>query len=420
MKLHTKFSIYNVAFSLVVFIIGGVLIYHFLYRITDHMTDESLRRNIQTTADKMKTGLSAGELETTLMHIRQLGTDPASTRNIYSDTTIYNAREHEHEPYRVIKSVRLINHRYYRFVAMQPLLEKEDVIATIFLSTLAVFLILIVLSSISNIIISRRIWKPFRNTLENIRQYRLSSAHRFQPSDTTVTEFRDLNTYIGEMIVRIENEYNALKEFTGNASHEMQTPLAIIRSKIELLSQTEKMDPDQARHLQAMNHAVARMTKLFRALLLLTKLENRQFEETTEIDFDGLIRQIVHESDEFIQQKQLEVKFELTGRTLVKMNADLAKIMLQNLISNAIRHNDNKGSISIKTSPGVVVISNTGPVVFGEHPERVFERFRKNPDRKGSIGLGLSVVRKICELYGFNIRYFYRDQWHHFEIDIPT
>lgn len=420
MKLLTKFSIYNVVFSLLVFIIGGSFIYYYLYQIADHQTDESLRRDIRTASVKLKSGIPASDLETSLIKINPVTTAPDITHDLITDTTIYNPGEREYEPFRLIYAVRTVNHRSYRFIVMQKMLERNDVILTIFLSTLAVFLILVLLSSLSNIFISRRLWKPFHTTLDAIRRYHLSSDFGFRQSDTEITEFRELNTYIGEMITRIENEYNSLKEFTGNASHEMQTPLAIIRSKVELLSQSEDMNTEQAGHLLSLNQAVARMTKLFKALLLLTKLENRQFVEVSDNNLGALAKQLVSESEEFIQQKHLEIIYSDHGSPVMNMNPELAKIMLQNLISNAIRHNREHGTIRIETNPNVFAIFNTGRLVFRENPNQIFERFKKDPDQKGSIGLGLSIVRKICDLYGCDINYSYQNQWHYFEIIIPT
>jgi signal transduction histidine kinase len=214
----------------------------------------------------------------------------------------------------------------------------------------------------------------------------------------------------------MQQDYLSLKQFTENASHEMQTPLAIIRSQIELLQQRVPTDESVLQHLQHIQRASSKLSRLNQALLLLTRLDNQQYESRTEVQLAVVLNQQVEALQALIDAKSLQLTFQVTGVSL-RMHPDLADLLVNNLLSNAIRHNQPGGQVLIELEPAFLRISNTG-----EPPsipsEQMFARFSKGTHSAHSLGLGLSIVKEICEQYQWGLHYEYADAWHRVEVQV--
>jgi signal transduction histidine kinase len=232
-----------------------------------------------------------------------------------------------------------------------------------------------------------------------------------------VKEFRQLNETLEKMSLKIYSDYLHQKEFTENSSHEMQTPLAIIKTHIGLLMQSPNLKAEEMEQLQAIENTMKKLTALNKALLLLAKIENNQFSEHAAVDFEVLIRSIVEELDTFISLKELELQIHIEKQVMVEMNPVLAEVLLTNLIQNAIRHTPKKGSIQIGLEGKKLVIRNSGEPL-SIRPEELFLRFKKNDASGDSIGLGLAIVKSITDLYHINISYAYTKGHHEFSVQL--
>ena len=209
-------------------------------------------------------------------------------------------------------------------------------------------------------------------------------------------------------------EYGLVKEFSENASHELQTPLSVLRSKLELLADTN-IQGDQAILIGEMQHAIEKMARINHSLLLLTKLENQEYEATENISFAAHIKSILGFYEDRIQMKVLSLTTQISDDILLKMHPALADLLFDNLLGNAIRHNVKNGIINIKANQDVFVIENAGaaPVI---PTEELFERFKKSDQCGESIGLGLAIVKQICELNKFDVKYTYREGIHSLKV----
>ena len=226
-----------------------------------------------------------------------------------------------------------------------------------------------------------------------------------------ITEFTELNDAVSIMENRVSQDYDEIKNFTENASHEIQTPLAIIKSKLELLSQSESLKEEQMDTIQSVSEAANRLSKLNQSLILLTKIDNRQFHENEEINLGDLINKHLGNFEELIAAKDITVRKNINRNTGLTMNETLAETLISNLITNAIKHNTDHGFIEILLSKTALSVSNSGAALHSD-PAELFERFKKDKVSSESLGLGLSIVKKICEKYGFEIQYKYADLIH--------
>jgi signal transduction histidine kinase len=283
--------------------------------------------------------------------------------------------------------------------------------------TIIIIIFLLLILFFANRVLLRRLWEPFYNSLQSIKQFNFSNKQTFSPSQTNIDEFKDLDNAVNAMQSRIIKDYETLKNFTDNASHEMQTPLAVLNSKLDLLIQEPGLQESQTKQLQAMYDAMSRLTNLNKSLLLLSKIENNQFKKTSPLQFDILITEKLSQLEDLINAKQIKTNTALQ-QTTVQMDAYLADILLNNLLGNAIRHNIDNGNIEINLDNERLLISNSGSV-FDFDESHIFDRFKKGDESEGT-GLGLAIVKQICDNYGFKISYSFKDGLHFFEILFHT
>ncbi|HSV10951.1 MAG TPA: HAMP domain-containing sensor histidine kinase, partial [Hanamia sp.] len=214
----------------------------------------------------------------------------------------------------------------------------------------------------------------------------------------------------------VSKDYESLKSFTENASHEIQTPLAIIKNKIELLLQSENFDETQVNAIQSVNEAASKLSRLNQSLLLLAKIENRQFEQAEKINFSDVVHRTAENFEELALIKNISIEKNITDPVFIKINDTLAEILASNLILNAIKHNLPNGNIKINLSVKSMLVSNTGNEP-NENTDHFFERFKKSSSSRDSIGLGLAIVKTICDTYGFGVSYSYKSGIHSVKVD---
>jgi len=230
---------------------------------------------------------------------------------------------------------------------------------------------------------------------------------------SSIREFEDLNSVLQTMSARIQKDYRVQKQFTENASHELQTPLMVIRSKIELLIQRPNLSEDQMRLLQSIDNASQKLSHINKALLLLSRIENNQFSKNEKILLQPLISKIVENFTDRVHLKKLNLELNVAADAMLNLDPTLAEILFTNLIQNAVRHNFHGGSIKIVVRQGKAEFSNTGEILDFDQ-QAVFERFRKSIKSDEGTGLGLAIVKEICNVGGITIDYKYESNQHFF------
>lgn len=302
-------------------------------------------------------------------------------------------------------------------VVVTPEAGREDsylIIAAVTSLTALFFILLMGGFILLNRRISRRLWQPFYRSLEQIRQFDLGAQQKvvFEPTD--VDEFTALNQSLDKLIAGNIAAYNQQKEFADNASHELQTPLAIIQSKLDLLLQSKSLTNEQFTIIEEANKALARVTRINKNLLLLTKIENSQFMEKESISLTELLEQAIAVFTNFSDDKQLTLRTHIAPGVQVEGNKILVEIMLNNLITNAIRHTTAGGTIDIHLTANNLSVSNTGATPLQQ--EQLFKRFGATSAHTPGTGLGLALVKQIGHRYGWPITYSFKDHLHTFSI----
>ena len=409
MKLLNKTSVYYLIFALPVFAICSALLYYFVSTQINNSLDESLVKEKISIEANLKKGELVHDMdnEVTLMPIKEKN---ISSKTIFADTLIYDSAEAELLPFRLLKGIVNDGSKNYNLTIRTSHIETDDLIKSVLYPVLFLFILLMIGFFLINFWISKNLWKPFYKTLSQLNSYSIAESP-VKLDVVSIKEFAELNNTLTLMTEKMHKDFISQKQFIENASHEIQTPLAVIKSKIEILIQSPSVSERDMQIIQSVYNAANKLSSLNKALLLLSKIENNQFNEVEEINIKLFIEKTLEHFEDIILIKNIRLVKEYQSETTWKMNPALADILFSNLLQNAIRHNIMDGFISILLNRNSVQFFNSGADLTTSTNE-LFHRFKKSEASAESIGLGLAIVKEICDKYKIDINYFYKDNIH--------
>lgn len=411
MRLLDKFTIWFMVITSLVLVAGGLIVFT---RVQYEVDQEAIRRiksNIDNIASQLEQGKSVAEVKSEYVEITEIDPrEPEIDINVYDTMAVYRPRMQALDRKLTVESSYHIGGKHYK-VSMYDFVAEPDEIADGVVESLAwIFLILLVIVGLTNLMISRRILSPFHQTLKAIQRFSLKAGSDINFPSTRTREFQQLNYFLMKMTGKARADYRALKEFTENASHELQTPLAVIRGKLELLLESPLTEEQGNQILSALG-SIERLSKINHSLALLNKLENQEFTAVNPINFSAHVRSILNDLSELMVMKSIAVKENIAENVHVVIHPSLADIMITNLLSNAIRHNVEGGNVDIDLTSERLLIANTG--LPPQMPlEETFHRFKRASHDSDSVGLGLAIVKQICDVTGLSIDYVYENKRH--------
>ncbi|HEY5370766.1 MAG TPA: HAMP domain-containing sensor histidine kinase [Hanamia sp.] len=319
-------------------------------------------------------------------------------------------------PYRQLSQVVPVSGVAYQVIIRQPQEQKAALVTDVTRIMLFVLIGLFVATLIFNWVISKQLWTPFRHSLNKIRSAELQKMEATHFEKTNIYEFNELNASLNYMTGKISKDYINMKEFTENAAHEMQTPVAVVLSKLELLLQDTNLKDEQVQWVLQSVNALRQLSKLNESLLLLSKIENNQFETKEEINLVEITKKYLQLFDEFIKEKQLTIQTNFNHPFVIKLHPVLADSLIKNLLGNAIKYNYTGGSIEITISKSDYQISNTS-MLEPIPSEKLFMRLNTSKQNsETSNGLGLAFVKKIADVNHLHIAYHAENRKHYFDI----
>ena len=308
-----------------------------------------------------------------------------------------------------------INDKAYSISVSKSLSEGREIVEYIFGIVVLFILIAIIFLFVLNTFISELVFSPFYDTLSKIKTWNIKKNEPLIFKKTNIDEFHLLNDSIEALTQQIQSDYKHLKEFTENVSHEAQTPLSIISTKIENLMQEDNYNQKQHEAIQHIYQATQRLYKLNQVLILMSRIENKQYVSTEKVSINKLIEEKIVELEDFIEAKQITVNTQFNVEIEKELNAVLFNILLNNLFINAIKYNlDEGGTIKVVVNNDSFSIENTSSI---EKIDKrfIFERFTKS-STSASLGVGLSLIKKIIDFYNWHISYSHKEDSHKFKI----
>lgn len=417
MKLTTKFTLWYFGIMLVVLLIGGAIVYYEIqWKVSQVEVVRHQRLNDLIAQQIRQGGDYTGHPTRKRAMVAPIPADsmPKENEPYYTRGLAWNPEFQTNEYKLMVTSYYNIHGQHYRVTTYSFIPSFYQLLPGVVDSFKWILLLLLVLVIVSAGLISKYILAPFKRTMRVIQSFDLKEKEDLKLPGTRTLEFRELNEFLSKMAERARGDYQSLKEFTENASHELQTPTAIIRGKLDLLMESDIRD-EQAILIAEMQNALERLSRIHSSLTLLTKLENKEYAAKEPVCISNLARETLASFEELIQMKSLVLETHIEKGIYVPLHVSLADLLLTNLVSNAIRHNfsgnGTRGFIGVDVSKEGLVLVNTGrePSI---PTQELFERFKKGDTGSDSIGIGLAIVRQICELSHFDILYQYRAGLH--------
>jgi len=325
-----------------------------------------------------------------------------------SDTILPDSVEHTLVPHRQLTFQVQAKGPPQWVTLRKSLVETNELLAVVLGVMLGVLVVLMLSVLRLNRWLSARLWQQFHHTLKALRHYDLQQHRPLVLPRPRIDEFAELNQAVMHLSQRVVADYENLREFTANAAHEAQTPLAIMQAQLEQLLQVPALaaDATAAPLLADLYGATRRLSRLHQALGLLSRIENRQFGGAQPLDLAALLDEKVDQLAPLLEARGLQLHRHIERVPVLQLHPGLADSLLHNLLYNAIKHNQPGGDIAVVISADALEISNPGPAINGD-PSRFFERFRKHHAATESPGLGLSIVQQIGAYYGFEVTYRY-------------
>ena len=417
MKLLTKTSRYYILYTIPVILFSAVFIYFFLLHEIGESNESILLTRVKVIENYIAKGNSSAlnifEVNNEV-YIKEIKKDRIIPQTI-KDTLMYSDIEKEYVSNKIMEVNAVVNRRNYQIKVWKSTIEYDELMEVVFVVFTVLLVLLLLVTAYINSKVSKLIWEPFRTTLDYIKDFSVhtSDYKKLEPSE--IEEFSELNSSINHMTSKMSSDYKNQKKFTENASHEFQTPLAIIKGKIDLLLQENTLKEEAMTLLISIEEATSRLSRINKSLLLLSKIENQQYEKTDTVAVLPVLEKVKALNEDFILDKNIELVDEAIAELDFKINSELCFILISNLIQNAIRHNVKNGQITISIKDQALLISNTGSLE-ALNEVSIFERFEKKSSNVNSIGLGLAIVKEIANANSIEVVYRYENNRHTFSL----
>ena len=401
--------------------VWGVLFYYAIIDEVVDETDDTLENYGEILMESALHDPSILETEGSLMSFYKF--TPISEeegrhyRQVFYDATVYIELEDEDEPVRVMcTAFRMPDGQYYELKLMISILERDDMVEAMLWYLGALFLLFLICTSIGIQLVLKGVFRPLHRLLDWL--HCIQPGKEVPPLDnpTKIREFRQLSDAALDMGNRSYKAYEEQKQFIENASHELQTPLAIVRGKVELLAESEGMTEQQMEQLDEIYATLGRAVKLNKSLLLLSRIENGQYTEMEDVSVDEILDELLPDLMDIYEHKQVRlIRKREEQPFIIRCNHSLAQILVSNLVKNSLLHNREEGELQVLTTPTSLVIKNTGDVPLDG--EQLFRRFYHGMDgKKDSTGLGLAIARSIALSSSLKLTYEWQDGMHTFRL----
>lgn len=379
---------------------------------------KEVEEDLLSRASRIETAIKSGLMPNSIPPVIEVREVPSLAAKHLKDTLIYDPSQDEVELFRELSVYKVANGKSYEITVREMVVETDNILVVIVISYLLIMLASFVILSYFNHIGNSFLWQPFFKTLKKIEAFSLTSHKSIEFDDPDVREFSRLNKELRVLTNKVLKEYDTLKQYTEDVSHELQTPLAIIQAKIDNVVNDAPLSNEQYHQLTSIQKDIKRLTNLNKGLTLLSKIENHQFKQLKRVSLSSILEEKVSDFNEVFHYN---IIFNNTADLVVVMDKYLADVLCNNLISNAIKHRSGEGKVFVEVKKNTLIVRNEGKEAV-EAPHRIFDRFYKEKSGIKSTGLGLAIVKKICDYYNFTVTYSFTDGCHVFAVEFsePT
>ena len=383
-----------------------------LYFYTRNLLQNEVEEVLYSTEARVVHALENNENIYSLPPVTEVKKIHLLKKTFLKDTIIYDPSQDEMELFRELSTFKKINGKKYQITVRNLVVETENILVAIVVSYLIIFSLVFMFLFYFNTKRNLTIWKPFFMNLEQMKNFSLTSKEPIHLVESDILEFSELKSEIETLTGKVKRDYENLKQFTEDVSHEIQTPLAIIQAKIDTIINENTINEKQFNQITSIQKDIQRLKQLNKKITILTKIDNNQFISTSSINLTDLINEKINNYKELTSNT---IHFTATKNLIIFMDAFLADILINNLITNALKYSLKNNAVLISVDENSLVISNIGEKAI-LHPEKLFQRFYRESTKNQSIGLGLAIIKKICDLYHFDVSYQFTKNRHTFSL----
>lgn len=418
MKLLAQTARSYILLAAIVLLLGVPALYFTIRTVLIHRLDGELWEHKSSFVQSLRLITSENELSVYKHFYEEFSLNEIPYKierdSIYTTET-YDSAAGRVTPYRMLRSGVFMNGKNYELLIRESLITTRELIFIILLVKAVILASLLTGLVLINQKMTKKIFSPFYLMVKNLREFNIEKDSSFPEVPSHIDEFRELNRALIRLTKRNHQSYIGQKEFTENAAHELQTPLAIIRTKLELLMQASEMNTNQAELLGELYAATNRINRLNKSLLMLSRLENTSFPELERVDMQEVIERVLSQYNEVFQGRGIHV-VNHANETTWMTNESMMEILISNLISNAAKFTASGGWFQIDLTKNELIFSNSGAEL--QHPDKIFNRFQRESIQKNGVGLGLTICKQICSVLEYDLHYYYAAERHHFKITI--
>ncbi|MFD2832503.1 sensor histidine kinase [Christiangramia antarctica] len=386
--------------SIIIMILSGIALYLYTRSLLENEIEEELYSN----KDRVERLLEKNPDLVGIPPIMMAEKTEIPQDNELIDTLIYDPLQDEIELFKQLSGTKNINGQQYKITVRAMVIESEDILFAIVFTFMVIIFLGFIFLFYLNKSRNEKLWRPFFINLNKLKEFSVKADKPLNFEESEILEFHELNREMESLTAKIQTDYRNLRQFTEDVSHEMQTPLAIMQAKIETLINDQKINESQYEQLSSLQGDIQRLKQLNKRLILLAKIDNNQFTAKETISINEIIQQVIENFRELIQTRIIFVE---NSKISVVMDKTLAVILFNNLLANAVKHNVDNHAVEVIIEGNNCSIINDGNVAL-KQPESIFERFYKESKKADSTGLGLSIVKKICDYYRFGPSYSFR------------
>ena len=402
MKLLTKTSLNFISASVMFFLVGSIVMYFSVRNIVA----EDLQNRLLEQKNEFFNQVTQNKLEDLASEVVFIQETQKELAPSFSDTALIVSAKYM--LYRKLQFSYLHNEQHYKVSILQLQSQSDKLFKKIVIMNVGFAMLFFLIVFFVNRQSIKNSLKVFYSTINKLEDFQVNKAQELTLDTAEVDEVKKLNVVFEKMSEQIRKDFEAQKEYTENVAHELQTPLAIISSKADELMQADNLTKEQLEQLALLLETTSRLSKINQSLIFLTKIDNRFYTEGITFSLNELIKEKLVLFETAIEDKNLKLALDLKDATHIYMDPYLAETLVINLLKNAIVHNEKGGELSIKLTNQSLIITNSGSALTFSEAD-IFKRFSRSEHSKKSLGIGLSIVKRICELYGFNIEYRFQE-----------
>lgn len=308
--------------------------------------------------------------------------------------------------YRQLKTISLYKGHPFAFIYLESVLQWKEIIMNIVIVTFGLLFLFMIILYTFNSFLFKRLLNPFYSTVKKLSVIHDSSGFSTTFPPSTTDEIDELHTALNKMLKKLSAYFEEQKEFIQNALHELQTPLTIIFQKAESLLSKPDLDEHTFRELVHIQESTSRLSRLSKALLLISRIENKQFTMSHDISIRSIIQDVVKELNDFTESLNINIEIDIKDDLVIKGNKELIHALFYNLVQNSVKFSKENSSIWIQNKKErekyIVQIKDSGKGIPPHMISHIFKRFKKDVKYwNESPGLGLAIVKSICDLHSF-------------------